>query len=464
MSLSNILGNGYSGLQAAQQALNVIAQNISNSDTEGYSRQRVDLAAVQTTPDPGLYTGHGVQFNGVTVATIERIKNNFLQAAASSALGKQSALQSQTDPLTDVQGLLNEPSDNGLQSAMDTFYKDWAALGNSPDSQAAGNVVIQDGVTLAGQLNQLSNGTEREWTNQLSNLSSVVSQVNVAAGQVASLNAEIKQGQVGGDNVNALMDERDKAVTTLTSLVGGQPATGLDGQISVSVSGVSLVSGGLVANQMTLGGAGDIESSPGNPPTLSIGTTTTNPSSGSAAGLLSSLRTDLPGIYGQLDGIATALQTAVNAASSSGYTLSGVAGADFFTGTGAKGIAVVSTSYADLAVSSSAGAVDGSNASKIGDFTNDAIISAALGGAPGPSELYRGMTTGLATKISGLNTAITGQTAIVATAQNAVDSDSGVDVNEELTNMLLYQRSYQASAKVISTADQMMQTLIGMVS
>jgi flagellar hook-associated protein 1 FlgK len=463
MSLFNILGNGYSGLQAAQAALNVIGQNIANSNTDGYARQRVDLVALQTTPDPGLYTGHGTQFNGVAVAGIERIKNAFLATAAATAVGRQSALQGQVDPLNYVQGLLNEPSDNGLAHGLDTFYKDWISLGNNPDSKASADVTIQDGISVAKQLNNLSEGTAQEWSNQRDNLASVVDEVNAQAATLAALNAQIKQGQVGGVNVNTLMDERDKAVGALSSLVGGTSMQGSDGQISVSISGVALVSGSTFNDPLTLTGSGDISAAITQPVTLMVGTVIATPSSGQAAGILASLGTDLPGLSGQLDDIANTLQTAVNDIHTAGFTLGGVQGGDFFTGVGAGGLAVAVTSYTDLAVSSTAGAVDGSNAAKIGELADDSIAAAQLGGQPGPSVLYRAMTSGMATKIAGLNTAIAGQTAIVTTTKNAVDSDSGVSMDEELTNMILYQRSYQASARVITTADQMLQTLIGMV-
>jgi flagellar hook-associated protein 1 FlgK len=464
MSLLNILGNGYSGLQAAQQALNVIGQNIANANTEGYARQRVDLAALQTTPDPGLYTGHGTQYNGVKVVGVERIKNAFLASAAANANGRLSALQSQVDPLNYVQGLLNEPTDNGLASSLDKFYGDWTLLGNNPNSQASGEVTIQDGISVAKQLNNLSGGVAAEWSNQRDNLTSIVQQANDQAASLADLNAQIKQGQVGGENVNTLMDERDKTVAALTSLVGGSASQGEDGQISVSISGVALVSGSTFKDPLTLSGSGDISASLTQPITLAIGTVTATPPSGQAAGILAALRTDLPGLSAAMDDIANSLASAVNGIHDAGYTLTGAAGGDFFTGTGAGGIAVAINSYTDLAVSSTAGAVDGSNAQKIGELANDQSAAAALGGQPGPSVLYRAMTSSLGTQISGLNTAITSQTAIVTTTQNEVDSDSGVSMDEELTNMILYQRSYQASAKVITTADQMLQTLIGMVS
>jgi flagellar hook-associated protein 1 len=461
MGVFNILGTGLSGLQAAQKALDVVGQNIANANTPGYSRQRVDLKSSQITPTPGLYTGPTSVLNGVSITGTTRVKSDYLQAAASSALAKESALQSQATPLSNIEALTHEPSDTGLQASLDEFYTAWSHLATTPDSGAAGAVVLQNGAAVASQLNTLSQGVANEWTNQRANLGNVVQQANSAAQQVASLNSEILRGQSAGINVNDLLDKRDVTVNTLSSLVGGVVTKADDGTVSVLVGGVSLVSGGASAT-LTLGGGTDLSNVTGDPPTLSIGTVSVNPTTGSAAGLLSALRTDLPSVSAQLDAVAVSVRDAVNTLSNGGFTLSGDPGTDFFSGTGAGDLTVSLTSSAQLAVSSTAGAQDGSNAGRLADLSDDATASAVLGGSPGPSALWRSLTSGLGAQVKGLNTALATQSSIVDTAQNAVTEDSGVSIDEETVNMLLFQRSYQASAKVISAADEMMQTLLAM--
>ena len=258
------------------------------------------------------------------------------------------------------------------------------------------------------------------------------------------------------------MDERDRAVTALSSLVGGVAMNGVDGQVSVSIGGVALVSGSY-STQLTVAGGGDVTVAGTNPPTLMIGSIQAIPSQGAAAGLLASLRTDLPSISNQLDAVANTLRDSVNSLQTTGYTIAGATGSAFFSGTGAANLTVALTTPDQLAVSSFPGAVDGSNALKIANLSDDNASSAALGGAVGPSALYRTMTTGIGTQVQGLNTALVSQTSIVTSTQSAVDSDSGVSLDEELTNMLLYQHAYEASAKVITATDEMLQTLIGMV-
>ncbi|GLY27027.1 flagellar hook-associated protein FlgK [Kineosporia sp. NBRC 101731] len=470
----NILGNGLTGLQASQQALNVISQNIANASTPGYVRQRAILESQQTAPSVNVYTGNSAQFMGVKVTGVERISSAFKQAALNSAVGRQEALSAQAAPLDNVQGQLQEPGTTGLQSLMTQFYQGWTDLGNNPVkgtsdggvaiNGAAAGVVIQQGVTLAGKLNSLSDGVASEYLNQFANLTGIVEQVNAQTQKVAALNQQIMQGTAGNNNVNALLDQRDSAITEIVKLTGAT-ATSLDnGSVQVSVSGVTVVSGNAF-NLMSVSGSSSIEEAGGvNAPGLLVGTVKASPAGGQAAGVLSALNTDLPAISASLDTVANGIRDAVNSVHSAGYTLDGTPGGDFFTGEGAQELTVAVTSPDELAISNVAGvSADGSNAGKIGDLVNPSVISAVLGGATAPQSVYSGMVTQIGTQLQGLNTAIDSQSGIVATAQSAVDSESGVDLNEELTNMILFQRSFQANSRVISAANEMLQSLIGMV-
>lgn len=472
----NILGNGLTGLQASQQALNVISQNIANASTPGYVRQRAILESQQTAPGTNVYTGNSAQFMGVKVVGVERISSTFKQAALNEATGKSEALQAQAAPLENIQGQLQEPTATGLGGVLNDFYGAWSNLGNHPTvtnssgtdqpvlNGAAAGVVIEDGSTLAGNLNSLSSGVATEFQNQYSNLTGIVDQVNDAVTKVADLNQQIMQGQAGGNNINALMDQRDTAVNQIVKLTGAKAENLSDGTVQVTVGGVTLVSGNAYT-PMTISGASTIQDVTGNPLSLKVGAVTASPSGGQAAGVLSALNTDLPNISTTLDTIANGIRDAVNSVHSAGYTIDGTPAGDFFTGEGAAGLKVAVTSPDELGVSSIAGAsTDGSNAVKIGDLVSASASSQALGGAIAPQSVYSGMVTQIGTQIQGLNTAIDSQTGIVATAQAAVDSESGVDLNEELTNMILFQRSFQANARVITAADQMLQSLIGMVS
>jgi flagellar hook-associated protein 1 FlgK len=452
------LNTAVTGLAAAQRAMDATSQNIVNANTPGYSRQRVLLASMGATTSASFHTGSKAVFGGVSVVDVSRIKDAFLEATRAAAGSRQSALTAQTEVLSGAELLLSEPGETGLQSTLDSFYASWHDLANNPTDTAAGSVVIQRGIAVANQLHTVSSGIAAQWTTARENLAGVVSETNQAASDLAKLNGTIRAGESAGKPVNELLDSRDVLVRKLASLVGGVASTDDEGQVSVSVNGVAIVSGN-ESSTITLAGANDISTAVGDPPTLYVGSFVAAPESGSAAGLLASMRTDLPTMTEKVDAVAGSLATAVNSVYSTGYAADATTGNLFFSGSTALTLAVVPVTTAELAMRAAPNTTDGSIAMKVGDLADDVITSAAIGG-PGASAQWRDLTTSMGVQLQSLSTARTVQDAVVAAADDAVTSDSGVNLDEEMTNMMLYQRSYQASARAITTADDMLDTLI----
>jgi flagellar hook-associated protein 1 len=459
MSGFSTLNTAVSGLQAAQRAMDVAGQNVVNANTTGYSRQRVDLATAGTTSSAVFHTGGSPVLSGVSIESITRIRDSFLEAMRATAGGKQSALTAESAALSAAQQLLSEPTDTGLQNTLDEFYASWYDLSLTPTDDAAGAVVLQRATAVVDQMHSLTSNLSDEWSTTHIALENVVAEANQAASDLATLNGQIQAQTVSDSTVNDLLDRRDQLVRRLAELVGATAVPGEDNQVSVSVGGVNVVSG-TTSQQLTLSGAPTIGSATSDPPTLMWDTTAVAVESGSAAGYLAALRTDLPDMQQQLDDVAVALRDAVNSIHQTGYTRSGATGTDFFTGTGSGDIAIVPTDPEDLAVAVASGVVDGSIAAAIGDLTKDDAASAALGGSPGASERWRSLTTAVGVQVQSLEASVTVQDSVVAAAEDAVESSAGVNLDEEMTNMLLYQRAYQASARVITVIDEMMNTLI----
>ena len=459
MSGFSTLNTAVTGLAAAQRALDIAGQNIVNANTPGYSRQRVNLVSAGGATSATFFTGTGANFGGVSVDGLTRIRDSFLEATRATAGAKQSALTAQTDAASSAQTLLSEPGDTGLQSALDGFYSAWQDLATSPTNTSNGSVVIQKGQQVASQLQYIGDGLAAQWNNGHANLVNVVAQANQSASDLAALNSQIAAGTVAGRPVNELIDKRDQLVRTLGELVGGSGVPGPDNTVSVTVNGMSLVSGTTSAT-FTLTGGQDINTATGQPPTIMSGSLSVPVESGSAAGLLAALRTDLPNLNTGVNAVATGLRDAVNAVFSTGFTLTGTPGGQFFAGTSATSLSVVPTDPSQLAIAKSAGAADGSIAAAIGDLSIDANASAALGGSESPSQRWRDLTVGLGVKVQSLQNATKVQNSVVAAADDAVQSNAGVSLDEEMTNLLLFQRSFQASSRVITTVDEMMDTLV----
>jgi flagellar hook-associated protein 1 FlgK len=458
MTSFGTLNTAVSGLFAAQRALDVTGQNVVNANTPGYSRQRVGLASAAAATSSTFHSGNRAQFGGVSITDVSRVRDSFLEATRAAAGSRQSALDAQVTALQGAERLLAEPGESGLQQSLDDFFVGWQKIGTDGPGSAAGQVVINLGVRVADQLRAVSNGVAREWTNTHATLEDVVARANQAGSDLATLNGKIREGVTSGNAVNELLDRRDTLVRTLGELVGATAVPGADGQVSVSVNGIQIVSGS-ASEKLTLAGGRDISVAATDPPTILWGTTPVPVDTGAAAGQLAALRGDLPGLSERLDGVAVALRDAVNTVHSSGYASDGSTGAIFFDGTGARDLRVVPTDSAQLAVARSAGTTDTSVANRIGDLGDDQTVAALLGG-PGPSVRWRSLTSSFGVQLQSLEAAQTVQEAVVQAAGDAVESSAGVNLDEEMTNMLLFQRAYQASARVITTVDEMLDTLI----
>jgi flagellar hook-associated protein 1 FlgK len=459
MSIFATLNTAVSGLRAAQRAMDVTGQNVTNANTAGYSRQRVELSSSGSTSSATFFTGNKTQYSGVTIDAVTRIRDAFLEARAAAAGARQAALTSQTQPLRAAQQLLSEPSDTGLRNSMDQFFKSWQDLAGASTDLGSAQVVLQRANAVTDQLHSIASGFAQEWTTTHDSLQNTLDQANRASGELAQLNGQIRAGTLAGSSVNDLVDKRDLLVRSLASLVGATATAGDDNTVSVSAGGVQLVAG-THAESMTMSGAIDISNAVGSPVTVSVGTAPVAFESGTAAGSMAALKTDLPAVLSNLDGVATAMRDAVNAVHATGYTSTGASSTPFFSGTGALTLQVVPTVPGDLAIAAAPNTTDGSVAARIGDLIDDSVAQSVLGGAPGPSSLWRQLTSGVATQVQSLTSAVSVQDSVVAATEDAVQSDAGVNLDEEMTKMLLYQRSYQASARLITTVDQMMATLM----
>jgi flagellar hook-associated protein 1 FlgK len=458
------MNTAISGLLASQRALDITGQNVVNANTPGYSRQRVQVSSVGSAPSANFHTGNSqAVLGGVKIDTIERIRDVFLENTRVAAGASLEAIKAQSTALEGAEQLLSEPGDGGLQSVIDDFYNAWHDLAQKPTDPGAGAVVIQRGKTVAAQLAFVSNGVQERWDTAHGELESTVAQLNQAASDLAKVNERIREGNVVGRPVNELLDQRDTLVRTIGELAGGKPSvTTDDGMVSVSVNGLNLVTG-TRAEQFHLTGATTLATATIDPPTVTFGTSQVSVASGKAAGLLAALRTDLPNVSTQLDGVAVALRDAVNAVHGAGFTVSGSPGGDFFAGSGASNLTVIPAETADLGVASESGAVDGNNALALADLAIDVNAEAALGaGSTSPSGLWRNLTANVGTQVQGLQRGLEVQSTVLSTADAAVESDAGVNLDEEMASLLMFQRSYQASARVITTVDNMLETLINL--
>ncbi|HET8768576.1 MAG TPA: flagellar hook-associated protein FlgK [Pedococcus sp.] len=447
------LGLGARALQAAQRGLDLSGQNISNVNTAGYSRQRLDQVAQGSSVVPSMWAAGPITGDGVLVRGTERIRDEFLEARAQQVHGSQALAATAQSTLGAVEGAFGEPGSTGLQSQLSAFWNAWHDVANDPTSTAPRTALLAKATQLAGAFNRVADDLDQQWSDGREQLVATVAQVNQAAADVARLNDAIRSATASGVPAHELSDQRDQLVLQLGESVGAVGRLAEDGTVTVTVGGTALVSGNR-ASELTVtgqptraagGGAGVAWAASGTPATLGGGT---------AQGLLTALTTTIPTYAGALDAVAASVVTTVNAQQAAGYDRTGGTGSPLFGGTTAGTLRVAMDDPRGVAASSAPPpAYDGGNAS---------AMAAHLGDATGPDASYRSLVVQLGVESQSASRQADVQGVVLRQVDTARQGVSSVSLDEEMTNLMSYQHAYAAAARFVTAVDETLSTLMTM--
>ena len=242
MSFETTLWTGVSGLRAAQKQLEVAAHNISNVNTPGFSRQRVELEP--SAPRPGLMgvRGDGQLGTGVTIADVVRMRNALTDAAYRNETGNAAAAEARADVLGRAESILG-PLDGGVPAALSKFWAAWDDLSLNGTDAGARQGVLEASKTLTSLLRSSASQVDRLTQDTGVGGKDTIAQVNALAQKAAELNQGIAESLTAGQTPNDLMDQRDNAVDELAALTGGIVRAGANGAADVYVSNRALVRG-----------------------------------------------------------------------------------------------------------------------------------------------------------------------------------------------------------------------------
>jgi flagellar hook-associated protein 1 FlgK len=420
------LQTALSGLIAQQTALDTTGNNIANANTEGYSRETALLEPNTPLPIAAIsgYTGKGAQLGtGVTVATITRIRNQYLDAqyrTQNSALG---GAQTQTETLTQAQTAFNEPSTAGIATQLSNFWSAWNELAKAPGDLAAKQGVVEAGVQLASTFNELSAQLETlssQTTEQYNSLTGPSGEVEDIANQLAQLNGQIKLSEEAGQPPNEMLDRRDLLLDKLSALAN-----------------ITVTEQPDKTDTVTLGDAAKplVEGTTVNWPQV-----LTEASGGRLGALL-----NLAGPKGALSELRTSLDEVAGTLAS---TVNEHLIKPFFSGATA----------ATLAVAVKPAEVQASGTKAEGGNEVAREIAALRGGAA--EQAYGTLVETVGSDVRASKDDVTTLQGTVASIGDQRQSVSGVSLDEEMTNLITFQRGYQASARTLTAMDSMLETLI----
>lgn len=438
------LESALSGLRAAEAGMAVVAHNVANVGTEGYTRQRVVLTARSNATNSAALLNGGVNVEGV-----QRISDRWLSSHLRSQQSSLSYYSTLGQRLGEVETVFNESADTGIADALNQFFSALGQVAAAPETKSVRITTVGAAELLTSRLRGARDQLSAMARDNNLEIAGQVEHANELLAQIGKLNEQVAAGVYNGYNVSALQDSRDKLITEVTSLLGGQAAVSQDeALVSISVGGATLVVGN---NYATLAaGANGV---------LLAGTTTELDVSGGDLGALVDVHSDvLPRYQAQLDQLAGTLITSFNAQHQLGYGLNGTTGDDLLSGTDASDIGVNPALVTDpdrLAASADGAPGNAANLAALHDLRDQPLL-----GTQTIDEYYESMVGGIGTETSAAKAQSGSFGNLVNSLQSQVDSVQGVSLDEEMTNLIRFQQAYSAAARLISVADQMLQTLM----
>lgn len=220
--LFGTLNIGKSGMFAQQGALNTTSHNIANANTEGYSRQRVELQTTRPYCKPSMNSaaGPGQVGTGVQIVAINRVRDSFLDYQIRVELGVQGQFASRHKFLSQIENILNEPTDVGISKLFGKFFDAWQDLALNPQTSNARSVVMEQASALADELRHTFNELSKLKENTQREIQQTVFEVNSILNQIDQINQEIIQVKIAGQQPNDLMDRRDLLLDELSTKFG----------------------------------------------------------------------------------------------------------------------------------------------------------------------------------------------------------------------------------------------------
>jgi len=443
-------GTALSALNYNRVLMDVASSNIANSATEGYARRRVEGETVGAPAQPAMwsrYEGHG---EGVRVAGVNRLTDQFLDARARYEHGNNSYLEVRAAVLTRFETGIGEPGDNGVAAALNDFRNGWHDLAVSPGGSAARSQVLDRANTLVESIQVQARNVAQEESDQRNRMQALVSEVNTVAKDLAETNKSIAVANFAGTDANLLLDQRDVLAMRLAELTGGVATQRTDGGLDVTVNGTSLVSGAKAGSLVVATGA------TGGAVSFAIedGTASTAVPAGMRGeiGATADLLTEtLPAYRAGLGAVAKELADTVNAQHAQGLDLDGEVGGAFFfyDATDPAGTLRVLITDTDkiAAAALDVGGLHGGNAT-------------ALASTGEVEDLYQRLVNNLGSEVASVKRLATNQAALTAQVDGNRDQLAGVNLDEEMVSLVSAQRAYEAASRVMTTLDDMLDTLI----
>ncbi len=432
ISSFNGLQTALRGLLAQQRSLDVTSHNVANASTPGYSRQEAVLAASPALKIAAgaVQGGGGAELGtGVDVLSYRRMRDKFLDLQYRAQAMRLGGLAAQVRGLETVEGALAEPGENGIAAQLGKFWSGWEDLANAPESQATRQALVESAEGLASSIagldSQLATAAEQA-SAEYASITGAGGEVGQMAKEIAELNESIRSSLSSGATPNDLYDKRALLLDKLSGLARTSVTDLGNGTIEVEFGDAAapLVSETTVTWPQAL-----------TEPQGKLGALI---ELSSPTGTIASYRTEL-------DAFAQGLAESVNALHTAG------GGPAFFGFVAGSAASTLSVNVTAAEVQTSTTSAEGAN--------DIALAIGALRGGKA-DQAYAGFVSRVGTDMGNARRSEENSQTLVSAVQERRESTSGVSLDEEMSNLVRFQRAYQASARAMTSFDEALDVLI----
>ena len=485
------LGTATRGMTANQAALQTSSHNIANTNTDGYSRQRVNLQAEASYHLAGV----GSIGMGVKVGSVERIVDDFVIGQVRNANSTYTYYEQKADILGQLESLMNEPSDNGLSKQLATVFDSWTALANNPELDTSKTLVLENSSTFADTINQMGKQMTQLQSDTLDTIEKSALDFNEKVKQLQSLNEQIYGLTTSGETPNDLLDRRDSLLKDLSGLAGIETKTDQYGRGFVSMSGQTILSAeerntlSVVVGQSDTGALVSKDGNALNPAetitgsypagTILLTKTTDNgdtaytelPIKEGAIGGLQASSGEIGSRLTELNNFTTTIAQAMNMVFTSG------ASRDTGTATTIRVSQALLDNPSLVAGGTSNAAGDGSRAAAmaklssakldfplsektIASFDPETLTFANAASGMSVSSYFNSIVTKNGISKQQADNTVSAQLSLLNQLEYKNQSVSGVSLNEEMSDVIRFQQGFQANARILSVVSEMLDTLI----
>lgn len=453
MGISRIFDISQRSLATYQQALDITSHNIANASNPDYSRQKAIL-----TPEKSEYSGSLVFGTGVKLDLIQRERDSLIDSQIRSNNQKYSDNSKRSDILGQVEQLFGEPSDLGLSNTMTTFFNSWSEASVNPTSSSLRFNVLRSAENLSNKVKDIYDGLSDIKTSLMSDAKSIITSINDYLKEIQSLNKQIFEVTLKSQQPNDLLDQRDLVIDKLSKLININVTTDSSNSSIVSV-------GGMFAADKTTAKEFQLSESNGKL-VITSGSDSfpLNVTSGELFAVTDIYSKSIPDYVEKIDSVITTLADSVNQLHASGFTMASPAetGVKFFESYTDGTLTINQDILQDpnkIALSKDGTVGNGDIATRIADLINSKLLNGTT-----LADNYGSLISEIGSQKQSSDQMAQSNQLILQQLDQQKAAVSGVSIDEEMANVIIYQRSYQASARMIKIADEMLQTILNMVS